>query len=70
MTLRLRPRGKHRRAAERRGGDRGIVDDAVDDHVDHGIRHRDRIGRNLRDLPGELILPRQLFVTSVYSNLV
>ena len=62
--------GGDRRAAQGRDGNRGIVDDAVDDHVGHGIRRVDLLGRDLSDLPCELLLARQVLVAAVNPDLV
>src|SRR4029079_10976444 len=55
MGLRLRPRGRDRMPRDRGSGDRGVVDDAVADHLGHLVLDTDRIRGNGRDLPGELI---------------
>ena len=51
----LRPRGDDRAPRDRGGGDRGIVDDAVADHLGHLVLDADRVGGDGSDLPGELI---------------
>jgi hypothetical protein len=57
MGQRLVPRRHHRIAINGSNRHRSIVDDAVDDHLGASGFHRDRVGRDLGDLPGELILP-------------
>ena len=52
---RLRPRGCDRMPRDRGGGNRGIVDDAVADHLGHLVLDADRVRGDGRDLPGELI---------------
>lgn len=51
----LRPRARNRATGEGGRSHSSIVDDAVADHLDHFIFHRDRICRHFRDLPGQLV---------------
>ena len=55
MRLRLRARGDDRMPRDRGGGDGGVVDDAVADHLGHLVLDAYRVGGDGRDLPGELI---------------
>ena len=55
MRLRLRARGGDRMPRDRGGGDRGVVDDAVADHLGHLVLDAYRVRGDGRDLPGELI---------------
>ena len=54
------------------GGDghRGVVDDAVDDHVRRLGVDGDGVGGNLGDLVGELVLVGQVFLALVDANCV
>ena len=47
-----------------------VVDDAVDDHVDDVVVELDGIGRDPRQLPGELALAGQVLVTPVGAQVV
>jgi hypothetical protein len=55
MRLRLSAGGNNRMPRDRGGGDGGVVDDAVADHVGHFVLDAHRVSGNGRDLPGELI---------------
>jgi len=55
MRLRLSAGGNNRMPRDRGGGDGGVVDDAVADHVGHFVLDAYRVSGNGRDLPGELI---------------
>ena len=46
-----------RTAGQRGGGDRGVVDDAVDDHLGDVVADLHRVGGHLGDLPGEVLVP-------------
>ena len=66
----LRPGGDDRAAGERRGGDRRVVDDPVDDHLGHVVVDLDGVGGQFRELPGELPGSGQLLVAAVGPNQV
>ena len=61
---RLRPAGGSTEAAD----DRGVVDDAVDDHRLGLRRDRDRVGRHLGDLPGQVFSAGKVLRAAVGSN--
>src|SRR5699024_4838829 len=60
MGLRLLASVHRSRTAHRGGRHGGVVDDAVDDHLGDVRIDRGRVGCDLRDLPGELILTSQV----------
>src|SRR3954468_6328838 len=51
-------------------GDARIVDDPVDDHVDHVIAHLDGVGGHFGHRPGELPFASQAFLAAVNANAV
>ncbi len=59
MAQRHAARGDHGPAVDRGDGHRGVVDDPVDDHRGHVLLHRDLVGGDAGDLPGELVLALQ-----------
>ena len=67
---RLLARGRDRATAERGRGDRGVVDDAVDDHVARLVVDLDGVGGDLRDVPRELSVARQVLVAAVDTGVV
>jgi len=66
----LRARACHRSAHERSGGHGRVVDDPVADHLDHVGLDGDGIGGDLGDLPGELVLSRQMLGRFVGTDCV
>ena len=60
MGQRLGPGGGRWRPVDRGDRDRRIIDDAVDHHVFNGRVDRRRIDGNLGELPGKLVLARQI----------
>jgi len=70
MGQRLRARGRHGSAIDRRDGHARIVDDAVADHLDHGGHDRDRVGGDGGDFPGELVFLGQLFLGRINADAV
>ena len=62
MRLGLRPRTDDRPPRDRGGGNSGIVDDPVADHLDDIGLDRHRIGSHLRDLPGQLIGTSEMII--------
>ncbi len=59
MAARHVARRDHRMAVDRGHRHRGVVDDAVDDHLRDVALHRHAVGRHAGDLPGQLPLARQ-----------
>jgi len=57
-----------RSAAKRRGRHAGVVDDAVDDHVDHRVRRVQLLGGDGGELPGQLVFPREVLVAAVHAD--
>ena len=67
MRQRLRPCRRDRRSHEGRGGDGGVVDDAVDHHLGDLVAHLDVVDRHTGELPGQLILAGQVLITAVHA---
>ena len=67
---RLIARRRHRMAIDGGHRYRGVIDDAVDDHLGNGRLDLDRVGRHLRDLPGELAVALQPIRLGMHPNLV
>ena len=67
---RLRPGRGHGAARDRCGGDRGVVDDAVDDHVRHIGIDRDRIGGDFGDFPRQLVFAGQFLGGFIGADVV
>ncbi len=59
-------RRNDRTAVDRGDGDRGVVDDAIDDHRRDVLVDRDFVGGDTGDLPGELVLAFQIVFRRVY----
>ncbi len=70
MRLGLSPRDSHRAPEHRRGRHRRVVDDAVDHHRLGLRRHRDRIGRDLGDLPRQVLAAGEVLGAAPGSNVV
>jgi hypothetical protein len=70
MTCGLRACGHDGASHERRGSHRRVVDDAVDDHVGDVIAYLNGINGHGGDLPRELPLTREFFVTPMDTYLV
>src|SRR5690606_31026167 len=70
VGLGLRAGGDGGSAGERGGGHGGVVDDPVDDHVGHRVGDRGVVGRDLGDLPGELVLTRAVVRARVDPDVV
>ena len=66
----LGARCNDRGAVQGGDGHRGVVDHAVDHHVGDLVGNGDRIGRDLRDLVGELVLAGQVFLALVNADVV
>ncbi len=60
----------HRRPEQGGGGHAGVVDQAVDHHFSHGGFDGYRVGRQLGQLPGQLLRARQSFGAGVGADLV
>ena len=59
-----------RPAIERGDGDRGVIDDAVDDHVGRFGVDLDWVGGDGGDLPGELVFALQIVFGTVGANVM
>ena len=67
---RLRPRRDDGPPGEGRCRHGRVVDDPVDHHLGDLRVHLDGVGRHLGDLPGELVLARQVLLAAVHTNVV
>ena len=70
MAERHAARGDDRAAVDGGDGDGGIVDDAVDDHRGHVLRHGDLVGGDAGDFPGELVLALERGFGRIDANFV
>ncbi|BDZ40309.1 hypothetical protein GCM10025863_29230 [Microbacterium suwonense] len=70
MAERLCAGGDDRAAGEGCRGDGRIVDEAVDDHLDHLGLDLDRVDGDLGDLPGELLFAGQLLFGAVDADVM
>jgi len=70
VSERLRAGRADRAPRERGGGDSGVVDHAVADHLGDFGFDRNRIGGDGGEFPGELVLPRQFFGGFVSADVV
>jgi hypothetical protein len=70
MGLRLITRRRHRMAVDRSDRHRGVVDDAVDDHLGNCGLDLHRVRRDRRYLPGKLVLPLKPIRLGMNPNLV
>ena len=71
VGFRLTARGDDGRAAEARDGDGGVVDDAVDDHVDGGlVEGSGGVGGKVGEAAGELLARGQVLAALVGADLV
>jgi hypothetical protein len=60
----------NRTTPKRRGRDGGIVDHPVYQHLGNGVFDIDGISSNPRELPSELLFPRQHFPGALYPNVM
>ena len=70
MTQRHVARRHRRMAIDRSDRHRGVVDDAVDDHLGHVLLHRHLVGGERGDLPGKLVLALQVVLRGMHPHVV
>jgi hypothetical protein len=70
VAERLRARSVDRPSGERGRGHRGVIDDAVNDHVYDVLLDLDGVSCDLGDLPGELVFAGEVLFAAVNADVM